>query len=150
MEAIETTALTRTIVREVVRESATTVALEVALEIALEGVTNQAVAEVALEDVSAPYFHFSYLGLWLDTRRRKANASQRRGDRAPVLVEIATRQTHTTPKVQARLVLPLQTVLQRMTIIPRHQTFPLHLAQQSRPKRVARVMMHLRFAVLRL
>lgn len=132
MEAIETTALTRTIVREVVRESATTVALEVALEIALEialeGVTNQAVAEVALEDVSAPYFHFSYMGLWLDTRRRKANASQRRGDRAPVLVEIATRQTHTTPKVQARLVLPLQTVLQRMTIIPRHQTFPLHLA----------------------
>ena len=150
MEAIETTALTRTIVREVVRESATTVALEVALEIALEGVTNQAVAEVALEDLSAPYFHFSYMGLWLDTRRRKANAAQRRGDRAPVLVEIATRQTHTTPKVQARLVLPLQTVLQRMTIIPRHQTFPLHLAQQSRPKRVARVMMHLRFAVLRL
>ena len=146
MEAIETTALTRTIVREVVRESATTVALEVILE----GVTSQAVAEVALEGVSAPYFPFLYMALRLGTRRRTANASQRRGVRAPVLVETATRHTQTTPKVQARLVLPLQTVLQRMTIILQHQTFPLHLAQQSRPKRMTRFMMYLRFAVLRL
>ena len=63
MEAIENTALTRTIVREAVQESATTVALEVTLE----GVTNQAVAEVALEGVSAPYFHFLYMGLRLGT-----------------------------------------------------------------------------------
>ena len=81
MEAIENTALTRTIVREVVQESATTVALEatlegvtnqavaeVALEATLEGITNQAVAEVALEGVSAPYFHFLYMGLRLGTR----------------------------------------------------------------------------------